>query len=150
MGRMKALYRNEAADILRLHVIERRHRVGIKSVCLDQDPGRAVPRMSQSEFIQSCGLVKGVPEFTLDLLEEWVCGTLGSTWTVDAVVMRGEPRNVPKEQVAIPLKLTEAAENLGWRISHKECKALYAEAQSIVLDNLVKRANREVDPSYIP
>lgn len=145
---MKALYVNEAADILRLHVIERRHRVGIKSVCLDGDPTRSVPRMSHAEFILSCALVKGVPEFTLDLLEEWVCGTAGSTWTVDAVVMRGEPRNVPKEQVAIPLKLTEAAENLGMMLKWKECRALYAEAQSIVLDNLIERAKREVDAPY--
>ena len=140
---MKPLYRNEAADILRLHVIERRHRVGIKSVCLDQDPGRAVPRMSHSDFILSCALVRGVPEFTLELLEEWVCGSAGSTWTVDAVVMRGEPRNVPKEQVAIPLKLTEAAENLGHVMTHQQCRTLYAEAQSIVLDNLIERSNRE-------
>lgn len=145
---MKALYVNEAATILRLHVIERRHRAGIKSVCLDGDPGRAVPRMSQSEFVMSCALVKGVPEFTLDLLEEWVCGSAGSTWTVDAVVMRGEPKNVPKEQVAIPLKMTEAAELLGHIMTFKECRALYAEAQSIVLDNLIARAERELDPSY--
>jgi len=140
---VKPLYHNEAADILRAHVIERRHRVGIKSVCLDQEPGRAVPRMTESQFVTSCSLVRGVPEFTLDLLEEWVCGSLGSTWTVDAVVIRDEPRNVPKEQVAIPLKLTEAAENLGWIISHKECKALYAEAQSLVLDNLIERSKRD-------
>lgn len=140
---MKPLYHNEAADILRLHVIERRHRAGIKSVCLDQDPGRAVPRMSQADFILSCALVRGVPEFTLDLLEEWVCGSAGSTWTVDAVVMRGEPKNIPKEQVAIPLKLTEAAKLLGLMMTYKECKALYAEAQSIVLDNLIERSSRE-------
>lgn len=145
---MKPLYRNEAADILRMHVIERRHRVGIKSLCLDQDPGQAVPRMSDSQFILSCALVRGVPEFTLDLLEEWVCGSAGSTWTVDAVVMRGEPKNIPKEQVAIPLKMTEAAELLGQFMTYKECKALYSEAQSIVLDNLIERSKRELDPSY--
>ena len=133
---------SEAADILRRHVIERRRRASIRSVNLDEDPRTAVPRMSDAQFADSCLLVRGVPEWTLQLLEIWVCESAGSTWTVDAVEMRGELKNIPIAQVAVKLTLRQAAARLGASLTYPQVKALYVEAMSIVTDNLVARANR--------
>lgn len=133
---------SEAGDVLRRHVIERHMRVAIQSVNIDHDPRSNVPRMSNSQFVDSCLLVKGVPEMTLLMLEAWVTGSMGSTWTVDAVEIRGKLVNVPVEQLAQRITLREAAARVGMDLSFGQARELYRKAMSIVTDNLVGRTGR--------
>jgi hypothetical protein len=133
---------SEAGEILRRHVIERRHRNQPQSVDPAEDPSSAIPRMSEPQFADSCLLVKGVSEWTLKMLESWYCDSLESTWTVDAVRVRGKLVNVPIAQVAVRLTLRQAAERVGLGVSPKQARTLYMEAMSVVTDNLVERASR--------
>lgn len=133
---------SEAGEILRRHVIERRHRVAVESLDPEQDPRSAVPRMNDGQFADSCLLVKGVPRLVLDMLECWWCDSKGSTWTVDAVQMPSGMRNIPIAQVAQRLTLREAAQRAGMAASYKEARSMYMEAMSVVTDNLVARASR--------
>ncbi len=130
------MMQSEASEILRHHVTLRRMRRSIRSVNLEEPHAGH----TESDFEESCALVKGVPEWTLQMLEVWVCDDAGSTWTVDAVQIRGKMENVPIHQIAMRLTLREAAEKLGVAMTFKQARSLYREAMSIVTDNLVKRA----------
>lgn len=134
--------RSEAGEILRRHVQLRRMRRSIRSVNLEDAGARG--GSSDIDFEDSCALVIGVPEWTLDMLEVWVCDSAGSTWTVDAVQIRGRMENIPCEQVAVPLTLSQAARRLGAHLNFKQARALYAEAMSIVTDNLIARAGSDL------
>lgn len=127
----------EPTQILKRHVIERRRRSVLHSVALDND---RAPQMSDGQFADSCGLVKGVPEETLDMLEVWVCESMGATWTVDAVEIAGEIQNVPLCQIAMRLTLRESALRAGFRVSHTRARELYRDALATVTENLVLRA----------
>lgn len=136
---------SDAAHVLRQFVVARRHRTSIRSV----DPGMALDKnlsrpMDEGRYEDLCRLAKGVPEFTLRMLEIWHCEAKGATWTVDVVNIRGELHNIPKKQVPVRYKLAEAAEKAGLSLSHKEAMALYREAQSVVTDALVDRAGRRL------
>jgi predicted ATPase len=133
---------SETAKILRDFVKARHRRSATRSANLELVPDHSGPPR-EDNYAKLCQLVKGVPEFTLRMLQVWHCASAGSTWTVNAVEVGGRMLNIPIEQVAVRLKLTEAAELLGHPMSYKQCMALYAEAQSIVLDNLVELAKRE-------
>jgi len=133
---------SETSLILRYHVIERRMRSSIKSVCLDGDTASSVPRMSEAEFQRSCALTRGVPEQTLQILEIWVCESAGSTWTVDAVMIQGKLRNIPLNQIALRLTLAQAAERAGFPMDHIQARKAYREALGIVRDNLVAKVRR--------
>lgn len=133
---------SEAEDILKRHVLERRLRTCIRSLVLDGELAQ-VPRMSEAQWVNSCQLTRGVPELTLQLLEAWLFESKGSTWTVNAVRIQGKVRNIPIEQIAVRLTLSEAAEALGMTLTYRQAKTLLREAMSIVLDNLVERAKKE-------
>jgi len=130
---------SETGEILRRHVNERRIRSSVRSMVLDGDP---LPRMTDAQFVDSCQLVQGVPEWTLQLLETWWCESAGPAWTVNAVQIGNQMVNVPIEQVATRLTLVQAAERLGVSATYRQLDALYREAMSLVLDNVIKRARR--------
>jgi hypothetical protein len=138
---------SEAGEILRRHVIERRHRVAVESLDPEQDPRCAVPRMNDAQFADSCLLVRGVPNIVLAMLEAWYCDSAGATWTVDAVQMPSGLRNIPIAQVAQRLTLREAAYRVGLPADYKQARTLYMEAMSRVTDNLIERAKRDHGPS---
>lgn len=131
---------SEAGEILRRYVMARRRRGSVRSVNLESEGVTGGSGGETGGYANLCALVRGVPEWTLAMLEIWVCDNAGSTWSVDVVVMRGEPRNIPVAQEAVRLTLREAAERLGVRLTHQRARALYREAMSIVTDNLVARA----------
>jgi hypothetical protein len=133
---------SEAEDILKRHVLERKLRTSIRSLVLDGELAQ-IPRMSQAQWIDSCQLTRGVPELTLQLLEAWLFESKGSTWTVNAVRIQGKLKNIPIEQIAVRLTLSEAAAALGQTLTYRQCQTLLREAMSVVLDNLVERARNE-------
>lgn len=131
----------EQASVLRRYILAKRKRQGIRSASLEVQ-GEPSGTLKEDNYAELCQLVKGVPEFTLKLLEAWWCESLGSTWTVNAVEIRGRMHNIPIEQVAVRMTLREAAEFLGYKMTQQQARRLYNEAMSIVLDNLIERQNR--------
>lgn len=136
--------RSEAGAILRRHVILRRMRSSVRSINPEAASEARGPRLAEVDFEESCALVRGVPEWTLGMLEVWVCDSPGATWTVDAVQIRGRMENIPVEQVAMRYTLSQAAHVMGVALNFKQARALYSEAMSIVTDNLIARAGSEL------
>lgn len=135
-----------AEEILRRHVIERRRLASLHSATLDEDPHPSMPAMSRAQFIESCLLVRGIEEWFLDILEEWGCESNGATWIADAVHLPSGVVNIPIEQEAIKLTLTQAARRKGCKLSHRELQRLYRQAVAIIVDNLLARGDRTEDP----
>lgn len=134
--------RYSPSEILRRHVRERRLRASIRAIDIARDPA-STPLMSEEAWVDSLLLVRGVPRHVLDMLEAWVCESAGATWEVDVVVIRGEVRDVPTQQVAQRLTLREAAEKVGLLLNYQEARALHNEAIATVTENLIKRASAE-------
>jgi hypothetical protein len=134
--------RYSPSEILRRHVRERRLRASIRAIDIARDPA-STPLMSEEAWVDSLLLVRGVPRHVLDMLEAWVCESAGATWEVDVVVIRGEVRDVPTQQVAQRLTLREAAERVGMLLNYQEARALHTEAIATVTENLIKRASAE-------
>lgn len=134
-----------ATEVLRRHVTERHLRYStIRGVKLDPDDYEGEPRMSDAQWVDSLGLVRGVSRAALALLELYYTSRQGgTTWTVDAVEIAGEVVNVPAQQVAVRLTLKEAAYWAGLDLSYAEARALQRQAIEAIQDNMVRRAASE-------
>jgi hypothetical protein len=130
-------------DILKRHARERWLRIGIRSANLDGDVG-STPRMSESAWVDSCQLVRGVPDQLLDVLGVKECEGRTTTWNEEAREVMGVTDWYPTEQVAEPLTLAAAARRLGLaHLDHKALKAMRLAAVAIVTENLLTRRGRE-------
>lgn len=130
-------------DILKRHARERYLRVGIRSANLDGDVG-STPRMSESAWVDSCQLVRGVPDQLLDVLGVKECEGGAATWNEEAREVMGVTGWYPTEQVANPVTLAQAAARLGLAyLDHKALKAMRLAAVAIVTENLLARRERE-------
>lgn len=132
-----------ARDVLHDHAIERYLRAAVRSLCLDDDLRSAVKRMSPDQWVTSCLLCAGVDGRTLDILGMWLCEQAGSAWAPAVVEVQGEVVEVRKEQVAVRLTLVEAAWRVGHKLDYPAVRKLKAEAEQVVAENLVRRAERE-------
>jgi hypothetical protein len=134
--------RLSATEILRRHAIERYMRAGIRSVTLDEDRG-GPPRMSESAWVTSCLLVRGVPALVLDVLGVRECEAEESTWCEEALEVMGVATWVPTSQVARPLSLVQAAARLGLALEYEQLKQMRQAALAVVTENLLARRVRE-------
>lgn len=131
-----------AEDILRRHVVERRRLATLHSATLDEEPHPSMPSMSRAQFIASCSLVRGIEEWFLDIVEEWACESDGATWIADAVHLPSGVVNIPIEQEAIRLTLTQAARRKGCTLTYRELQRVYRQAIATIVDNLLAQAGR--------
>jgi hypothetical protein len=137
-----------AADVLRMHVVERHLRRGIRSVALDRDDVTAVPRLSHDAWVDSLLLVRGVPEYALELLEHFHTGHTGghgseAVWAWVLVDVQGNEEPVRVEQLCRRLSIREAAERAGLGLlTHKAARAIQMAAIQQVMDNQLARAGR--------
>lgn len=131
-----------ATEVLRRHAIERFLRIGIRSANLDGDVG-TVPRMSERAWVDSCQLVRGVPDELLDILGVRECGSGSVTWNKEAAEHLGITFEFHTEQVARPLTLAQAARRLGHQLDHRTLKAMRQEAIAIVTENQLRRRAQE-------
>jgi hypothetical protein len=99
--------------------------------------------MAHGQWVDSCQLVTGVPEWTLRMLEAYYCEDAGSQWTEVLVEIQGQQHEVRVEQVPIRLTLREAAERVGMGIDHFEAKRIHRQAIDRVCENLIARAGRK-------
>lgn len=134
--------RLSASEILRRHARERYLRAGIRSANLDGDLG-AVPRMSESAWIDSCQLVAGVPAELLDVLGVRECEAVGVVWNQEAREVMGVVGWHPTEQVAQPPTLVQAAERLGLKLGHDDLRRMRLAAIAKVTENQLTRRGRE-------
>jgi hypothetical protein len=132
-----------ATDVLRDHARERWLRRAIRSVNLDGDLG-STPRMSESAYVDSCQLVRGVPAELLDVLGMRECVAVEATWTREAAEHLGVPFERHTEQVAKPLTLMQAAVLLGLgHLDYEVLKAMRLAAIACVSESLLARSMRE-------
>jgi hypothetical protein len=130
-------------EILKRHARERYLRSGIRSANLDGDAG-STPRMSESAWVDSCQLVRGVPAQLLDILGVKECEGAAVTWNEEAREVMGVTDWHPTEQVAEPLTLAHAAALLGFvGLDHKVLKAMRLSAIATVTENLLRRRAQE-------
>jgi hypothetical protein len=136
-------------DILKRHARERYLRIGIRSANLDGDTG-STPRMSESAWVDSCQLVRGVPAQLLDVLGLKECEGISERvtglveWNEEAREVMGVMGWQPTHKVATPLTLAKAAARLGLgHLDHKALKAMRLAAVAIVTENLLARRGRE-------
>lgn len=130
-------------DLLKRHARERWLRIGIRSANLDGDVG-STPRMSESAWIDSCQLVRGVPAQLLDILGVKECEGAAVSWNEEAREVMGVTGWHPTEQVAEPLTLAQAAAQLGLTdMDHKVLKAMRLAAIATVTENLLRRRAQE-------
>jgi hypothetical protein len=135
--------RLSATEILRRHCQERRLRRAVRALDMEREPS-AVPLLSHDAWVDSLGLVALVPEHTLAMLEEFYMGEGTTEWTTVLVEVQGQEAELRKEQVAVPLRLADAAcLATGMLLDHKAARALQLEAIGLVTDALVRRASRE-------
>lgn len=130
-----------ASDVLRRHARERYIRAGIRSACLDGDLVTA-ERMSQAAFVESCALVRGVPEVLLTILGHYFCESAGWSWREVLVEVQGEQCEVRVERATIPLTLAQAARRAGYDLGWQELKQMRAQAIARITDNVIARAGR--------
>lgn len=130
-------------DILRDHARERWLRRAIRSVNLDGDIG-STPRMSESAYVDSCQLVRGVSAELLDVLGVRECVAVEATWTREAAEHMGVAFERHTEQVARPLTLAQAAAQLGIERSYDDLKAARLDALATVTENILARLEREI------
>lgn len=131
-----------ASEVLHRHARERYLRMGIRSANLDGDLG-AVPRMSASAWVDSCQLVRGVPDEVLDIIGVRECEKGGVTWNREAAEHMGITFEVQTEQVARPLTLSQAAARLGRAYDHKTTRAMRETAIATVTENQLRRRAQE-------
>lgn len=136
-------------DLLNRHARERYLRVGIRSANLDGDVG-STPRMSESAWVDSCQLVRGVADQLLDVLGVKECEGVSERatglveWHEEARDVMGVMGWQPTDKVATPLTLAQAAARLGLaHLDHKVLKAMRLAAVAIVTENLLARRGRE-------
>lgn len=132
-----------ASDVLRDHARERWLRRAVRSVNLDGDRG-GPPRMSESAWVASCALVRGVPGELLDVLGVRECEATEATWSrVGIDLPDARTLEVPTEQVARPMTLGQAAARLGVVLSSADLRTMRMAAIATVTDNLLARRGRE-------
>lgn len=127
--------------------MERHLRAAVRAMSMGDEDPRAMPLMSHEAYVESCGLVAGVPEQVLVMLELFYTGNAGTKWEQVLVEIQGEDIEVRDEQVAEPLKLSEAARMAGLGdMDHRAARGLQLMAIEVVTTNLVRRASREEKP----
>jgi hypothetical protein len=131
-----------ASEILRRHAIERYLRASIRSANLDGDMS-STPRMSESAWVTSCTLVRGVPAELLDILGVRECESAGWVWREVLVEVQGEDHEVRAERSCVPLTLVQAAQMLGLDLSYAQIKAMRTDAIRRVTDNQVRRTGAQ-------
>lgn len=144
-----------ASEVLRCHAVERFLRGHVRSVNLDGDLG-AVRRMSQAEWVESCRLVVGLDEVTLDLLGLYFCashdlcsckpavrqhGCPHQRWDEILVDVQGTEEPVRKEKASRGLTLGQAAARMGLVRSFAQLKAMREAAIGRIVENQVRRAS---------
>lgn len=135
--------KHSATDILRRHCQERHLRAAVRAIDMERDPV-AMPLMSAEAWVDSCQLVTGVPEAVLAMMSHFYCDAGEAEWTYVLVDLPQGEAELRKEQVAVPLKLTECAHRAGLGdLDHKSARALQVEAIGTINDNLCRRAGRE-------
>ena len=123
----------DSIAILRAHVVERRLRSAPRAQDITEDPS-AQPRMSHGDWLDSCGLVRGVWPDTLRLLDVLWCESPG---VVPRMVYTDTGLEVQAEWIAKPYTLAQAA--LAFGITAKDAGDRYHEALEKVADNMVRR-----------
>jgi hypothetical protein len=132
-----------ATDILRRHCQERRLRRAVRAIDIEREP-MAMPLLSAEAWVDSLQLVTGVPEAVLEMMTAFYTDDGETEWTTVLVEVQGQEAELRKEQVCVPIRLTEAARRAGLGdLTHKQARALQLEAIGTINDNLVRRASRE-------
>lgn len=127
-----------ATDILRAFARERWLRRAVRSVALDPDRS-GIPRMSESAYVDSCALTRGVPPDLLDVLGVRETMALEATWTRVAIDLPDRVLDLPTEQVARPMTMAQAAAVLGYDLPQPVLKAMRLAAIAVVGENMMRR-----------
>ena len=130
--------RKSPTEILTAHAKERWLRRGIRSVQLGDDRS-GVPRMSESAWVDSCALTRGVPPDLLDVLGVRETMALEATWTRVAIDLPDRVLDLQTEQVARPMTMAQAAAVLGYDLPQPVLKAMRLAAIAVVGENMMRR-----------
>lgn len=134
--------RKSPTEVLTAHARERWLRRGIRSVQLGDDRS-GIPRMSESAWVDSCALTRGVPPDLLDVLGVRETMALEATWTRVAIDLPDRVLDLQTEQVARPMTMAQAAAVLGYAIPGRVLKAMRLAAIAVVTENQMRRRTQD-------